>query len=251
MRKTWRAALAGLSAFLGVPATALAQEPTEWVRPPLASSPPPRAERAGVPFGMATLACTVRPDGRLANCEILEEHPAGYEFGRHALRGVREARLPRSHSGETGNVTFTVSFCLTDDCAAAQARLLESAAPALSDPESETALSAPATPLLTQLTWSRRREPVWPRDVTMGEVEVAVVVLDCNLRVDGTLSGCAVRSERPRLAGFGREAVLAAHLSRLQPHLVDGVAVERRVRITTVFCNVVCFTTTPDAFLLD
>lgn len=250
MRKRWRSLIAGLLILLGGPTTGLAQHATQWINPPFASSTPHRAEREGVPFGLATVSCSVRSNGRLFDCEVVEELPAGYEFGRHALRSARDARLNPSLVGDLERISFTITFCLVDDCEAARDRLTASAAPHSSGPAAVAVADEPDPHIA--LAWARQREPLWPRDdVSRAEADYGVVSLICRLHASGALSNCIVESEQPRRSGFGREAVLAAHLSRLQPHIVDGVAVEGRVRIVTVFCNVVCFTYTPSATLIE
>jgi protein TonB len=53
-----------------------------------------------------------------------------------------------------------------------------------------------------------------------------VANLTCLVRVDGSLTGCAVASETPGNQGFGRAAMSLTRYFRLSPRTVDGQAVD-------------------------
>jgi hypothetical protein len=54
---------------------------------------PSRALREKANTGSANLSCLVRPDGRLHDCVVETERPAGAGFGQAAIDGARRARL--------------------------------------------------------------------------------------------------------------------------------------------------------------
>lgn len=72
---------------------------------------------APVTEGMATLECRVHHDGRLSDCVILSETPAGEGFGQAALEATRRARLDRrtvDQAASGAKVRFTTRFRLDD-----------------------------------------------------------------------------------------------------------------------------------------
>lgn len=74
-----------------------------WERQPSADqlmrAYPDRALRAGV-GGLATLNCLVQPNGRVADCNLANETPGGYGFGRAAQGLTRHFQInPRTVNG--------------------------------------------------------------------------------------------------------------------------------------------------------
>ena len=56
--------------------------------------------------GYAVLECVVGSDGREANCQVKEEHPAGHGIGQEAIRRVQQAHGKASL--EVAGTKFTV-----------------------------------------------------------------------------------------------------------------------------------------------
>ncbi|NBB52075.1 TonB family protein, partial [Rhizobium sp. CRIBSB] len=86
----------------------------QWASRPAPQFPDRAAER-GIEQGRVVLSCTVQPNGRVSDCSIVSEEPAGAGFGREALSAARRATLsPRTVDGAaTGaRVTFPVTFRL-------------------------------------------------------------------------------------------------------------------------------------------
>jgi protein TonB len=94
----------------------------DWVRRPtgeaLMRAYPPNAARDGV-TGYAQLSCSVRVDGTLTGCAVVEESPGGAGFGRAAMRLSRDFRMsPRTVDGrpvEGARVNATLRFTLPQD----------------------------------------------------------------------------------------------------------------------------------------
>ncbi|NBW12428.1 MAG: TonB family protein [Caulobacteraceae bacterium] len=63
-----------------------------WATPPLGVYPA-RAIRAHVDSGSANVTCQVEADGRLSDCVVETERPAGVGFGQAAIDSARRARL--------------------------------------------------------------------------------------------------------------------------------------------------------------
>ena len=97
------------------PPPVLAEADADALRPRWAVRPQPdypiRALMQGTPGGEAILACTTAPEGRLADCTVVFETPAGLGFAEEALRAVAAARV----HGEAGqSVRFRVAFILAE-----------------------------------------------------------------------------------------------------------------------------------------
>jgi len=79
-------------------------EPSDWIRRPtgqdIARFFPPEAARKNI-SGEAVIACTVTSEGLLADCEVVEETPAGLGFGEAALKVSHIFKLrPVSKDGQ-------------------------------------------------------------------------------------------------------------------------------------------------------
>lgn len=94
------------------PATITGNSGPTWQRVP---SPefPVRALAAGVAEGAVQLSCEAEASGRLSQCRILGETPAGHDFGVNALEAAGEALIhPRRVDGVAvgSTIRFTVRY---------------------------------------------------------------------------------------------------------------------------------------------
>lgn len=65
--------------------------------------------------GVASVQCLARADGRVTDCQVVEETPAGYGFGDSAVRIVQRGCLPPSPLWEDGAAfTVRIPFTLSD-----------------------------------------------------------------------------------------------------------------------------------------
>lgn len=81
-----------------------------WARPPRPHYPD-LAQTNNVEYGQVVLFCIVQPTGRISDCEVLEETPAGQGFGEEALLAAREASLtPRTVDGAALGARIYVPF---------------------------------------------------------------------------------------------------------------------------------------------
>ena len=87
-----------------------------WSIPPAprASDFPQAALDEGL-SGVASVKCAARTDGRVIDCQIVEETPAGYGFGESAIRIVQRGCLTPSPLREDGAAfTVRIPFTLSD-----------------------------------------------------------------------------------------------------------------------------------------
>lgn len=83
-----------------------------WAQHPIPNFPAAAAAN-NVNQGRVVLRCTARTDGRLSNCAVVSEDPAGNGFGAAAISAAREARLsPRTidTAAPDATVMFSVVF---------------------------------------------------------------------------------------------------------------------------------------------
>lgn len=80
-------------------------------------SPTVHGARSG---GMATMSCQVLETGRVTDCEIEDEFPAGFGFGQAARRGVSNARIGQTEEAREagrpfagGRIIFTTTFMMS------------------------------------------------------------------------------------------------------------------------------------------
>ena len=72
----------------------------QWGVRPVAEFPE-RAAARGVLEGSVELSCNAESTGRISNCEVVSETPAGVGFASAALSAMRSARIePREEDGE-------------------------------------------------------------------------------------------------------------------------------------------------------
>ena len=87
-----------------------------WARRPMPEYPE-RAMAAGILRGRVTVTCSVKPDGTLSGCDVVEETPAGSGFGQSALNAAAMGRLSLGSvdpAGAAGRVSFTINYLLPE-----------------------------------------------------------------------------------------------------------------------------------------
>jgi protein TonB len=97
--------------------TNTAEDAPHWERGPsqqdLRNAIPGRARNFGV-SGRAVMSCALDAGGRLQECRIVEEEPAGFGFGRAALSLAAKFKLTRTTPSGTsvagGHVSIPVRF---------------------------------------------------------------------------------------------------------------------------------------------
>ncbi|HEY1879497.1 MAG TPA: TonB family protein [Caulobacteraceae bacterium] len=165
----------------------------EWrVAPNVAqvSAAYPEKARAARVGGLVTLACTFNGGGRIGNCEVVEETPKGYDFGRAArsLAGdfVGPDQLADGRSTSNDTTQLVIAF---------SPEMIDAKAPVIGKP-----------------TWTRMPEALdmaaaFPAAARAAHVDVGHVLLNCFVAVGGKLISCAVQKEAPAGLGFGAAAM--------------------------------------------
>jgi TonB family protein len=155
------------------------------------------ARRLGV-SGRAEMACQVAADGKLRDCKVVSEEPAGFGFGDATLRLARYFQvLPKSVPGgpEGAQVTIPFRFVMPNSTTRWVAEL-----------DSPAWISAPTFADVAR---------AYP---AKGAGSVGLVTLRCRLGDDGAVRGpCDTLSEMPRYKNFARSARALAPLFQIDP----------------------------------
>lgn len=160
---------------------------------------PPRALAEKL-SGSAKLECVAAADGRLVDCKVGSEDPAGYGFGEAALKLVANERISkRDHEGKSvagRPVTTDLNFLVEGD----------SNADWLKKPDVDEMAMVYPTEAIKQGLDGR-------------------AIIECGLTVEGFLSNCKVFEENPAGIGFGAAALQLAPQFRMKPMMRRGKAV--------------------------
>lgn len=160
-----------------------------WKRPPsleiMRNRYPVRAKIHDVWKGQATVTCTANDKGQLS-CGVLDEKPAGYDFGKAGVIVMEHAKVRSTDGGSPAGRTFRygLKFGAWDT-------------PARYQPEGGGKLQWSLMPSFKG--WSIK-------DMKMGDVWQADV--RCKTRAEGAID-CVLKSSRPNNASW-RAAVLRA-----------------------------------------
>ena len=178
--------------------------PAAW-RPQFIAGAKPADIRAAYPkaaydnkvSGEASLKCVADAEGRLVDCKIFEEEPAGLGFGAAALQLVGKERIKAKDAGgqSVAGRTVTTYFSFL--------------APGDANPD-----------------WIRKPSSddlagVFPKAAIKagkdGRAEIG-----CDVTVEGFLQNCKVLSEQPEGLGFGPAALQLAPQFRMSPRIRGG-----------------------------
>ena len=150
--------------------------------------------------GDATLACVAGADGRLNDCVIFEEDPAGHGFGAAALLLVSKERIKtRDASGASvagRPVKTTFNFLAPGD----------------------------ANPEWVRKPSSGALAGVFP-SAAVKAAKDGRATIGCRVTIEGFLEACQVQSEDPPGLGFGQAALQLAPQFRMSPKIRGGKAV--------------------------
>lgn len=147
--------------------------------------------------GRAALDCVIAPDGKLVDCRIARETPAGQGFGQAALDLVKYERVKTKDENGASTVGRTARTWFS--------------------------LLAPGD-----------AEPNWVRRPTPGDLAAVFPVkameagrggratIGCKVTVEGFLDACKVRSEEPAGLNFGAAALQLAPQLRMTPRIRGG-----------------------------
>lgn len=177
---------------------------TGW-KPEFVASAPKAKLKAAFPKGAtesgeAVLACVAATGGRLVDCRIAKETPAGQGFGQAALSVVGYERIKTKDASGASVAGRPVRTHL------------EFLAPGDANPD-----------------WLRKPNghdlaAVFPRKALERGVAGSASI-DCDVTVEGFLQNCKVRSEDPAEIGFGQAGLQLAPQFRMSPKIRGGKAV--------------------------
>jgi TonB family protein len=156
----------------------------------LAAAYPQDARRAGA-SGAAALRCLIAADGRLRDCDIMNEEPLSGGFGTAARRLIDRFRAPVDGHPDLAGAHTQIRFTFTP-------RLLDN----------PTTLQGP--PSWTATPSGNEPGAGFPRAAAQAGVLDARVQVDCTVGRDGRLTDCTVANETSPGYGFGQAAIALA-----------------------------------------
>jgi TonB family protein len=155
--------------------------------------------------GLVTIRCRVQVDQTLSACRVLSESPAGVGFGEATVKVAEVFRMhPETVDGKAdaaGEVDIPITWKLV--------------------------VLAPATegPRWMQKPSGADIARNYPHKARLDDVE-GDTVMECLVRLDGTVSDCVITSETPAGAGFGAATLRVAKHFRMEPAKINGKPVE-------------------------
>ena len=166
----------------------------------------PNAARVALIHGRAKLYCLVTAEGQSYGCHVLSEYPAGYGFGKAALRLAPFFKMKAvTESAESNDSSMVVPIVFNIDGVARD--------------------GYPFTGIeLWRATPSRNDiEAAFPVDARTMHAS-GLVELACAVSADGRLESCDIAREVPEGLGFGKAAITLApkFLADFPPGQVKG-----------------------------
>ncbi len=199
----------------------------DWTHVPpnsaLLQAYPEVAAQQGITQGQASLDCTLLLTGKLGDCSVTAETPAGAGFGRAALSLSDQFAMslwsPSGLPTAGAHIRAPVSFRLQERVVSAQ-RITSVETPDWAEKPSGTQVYAAYPGKALRLEKSGR------------------VDLSCLVQSDGHVNQCTVIKEDPMGYSFGAAALSMASDFKMKPMRVDGEAVMpegARVHIPIIF----------------
>jgi TonB family protein len=200
------AGLLGASPALAAPAPAA---PAPQSPDPALVFYPPAAKAAGIQ-GQAVLSCSYDAHLAVKNCTLVSETPTGQGFGAAAL--AMAARSPDNPKVD-----------LPDEAAKPpqQLTLHFTLGPPQIVPDITRMGHVVQKPGIVSQPTAAQIQAAYPERALANQIEGAAAI-DCQVGVDGKLSGCRIAGELPDGFGFGQAALDLAGDFLMKPRAVDG-----------------------------
>ncbi len=167
---------------------------------------PSRARDKGI-AGRALLRCSLKPDGRLKDCGVLDETPGNMGFGPAALSLSRlfQAPAPTEDPRTLSQLRINLSF--------------------------QFAPRGSTTPYLTRLDWTKELQAdavfeAFPAKAADAGLTTGRATVDCAVAATGALVNCATVNEDPVDMDFGATAPKIAEQLAINPWTEDGLPAE-------------------------
>ena len=229
------------------PPPAAAARPSVITNPGWYTRPSPEypalAIANGVTEGHATLQCVVNRDGRLPDCQIVGETPAGNGFGPATLAAAADARVsPRTVDGAAvgARVRFTVRFVTPVEQPVAPSgpgAMPQPPARRGDRPESLPTIvpvpTAPAPKGVFPVEWATPPVVEYPERALSRGIDAGRISLQCRVESGGTLQACVVVHEDPAGAGFGQAGLRAMTDARVSPRIAPGSLIRFTLNFAT------------------